>query len=266
MRTILALLRASWYTARSYRLALVMQLGGLLFTVVPLYFVTNALQPTMARTIASEADQLFGFVLIGAVALLFVSMSMNSLAGAIGGGIASGYFESLLMTRASLPSLLVGMSAYNLVFTLIRATLMVGVAWVIGANIVWGNAIPALLILSLLVAAHFGIGLIAAALVVAFRTSGPLTQFVSLLSTFFGGVYYPVSAIPSWLGAIAAVTPLAYGLRALRRVLLQGESLGAVASDLVILAVTGGILLLIGSVAMRWGLNYSKRAGTLGMY
>jgi ABC-2 type transport system permease protein len=266
MRTITALMRASWYQQRSYRLALAMQLAGLLVMVFPLYLVTGALQPTMAETISAEADQLFAFVLVGSVALMFISTSMNSLSGAISGGISSGYFESLLMTRASVAALLMGMSSYGLVFTLVRAAVMVTAGWAIGATIVWSNAVPALFILALLVAAHFGIGMVAAALVIAFRTSGPLTQFVALLSTFFGGVYYPVSEIPSWLGIIAKFTPLAYGLSSLRRVLLQGESIVAVAGDLAILTVIGAVLVLLGSLAIRWALTYAKKSGTLGMY
>ena len=266
MRTILALVRAAWYQQRSYRLALVMQFAGLLITVFPLYLVTRALQPTMAQTIAGESEQLFGFVLVGMISLMFIGTSMNALSGAISGGISSGYFESLLMTRASVPSLLVGMSSYGLLLTLIRAVVMITAGWAIGAVIAWSNALSALLILALLVAAHFGIGLMAAALVIAFRTSGPLTQFVTLLSTFFGGAYFPVSAIPSWLGVIAKVTPLAYGLSALRRVLLQGESFAAVAGNVAILAAIGAVLVLLGSLAMRWALTYAKRAGTLGSY
>ena len=266
MRTTLALLRASWYQARSYRLSMFFQFGGLLLTVFPLYLVTGALQPSMAQTIAAESDQLFAFVLIGSIAIMLVSASMTSLSGAIGSGIASGYFESLLMTRAPVPSLLVGLTSYGLAFALLRAAFMVAAGWVIGATIVWGKVLPALFILGLLVAAHFGIGLIAAALVTAFRTSGPLTTVVTLVSTFFGGVYYPVSEIPSWLGLIAKVTPMAYGLSALRRVLLQGESLSSVAGDLAILAVIAAVLLSLGSMAMKWGLDYAKRAGSLSAY
>jgi ABC-2 type transport system permease protein len=266
VRTVLALLRASWYQARSYRLSIVMQFGGLLLTVFPLYLVTGALQPTMAQTIAAEADQLFAFVLVGSIAIMLVSASMSSLSGAIASGISSGYFESLLMTRASVPSLLVGLTSYNFTLTLLRASFMVTVGWLIGATIVWANLLPALFILALLVVAHFGIGLVAAALVTAFRTAGPLTTFVTLLSTFFGGVYYPVSQIPSWLGVIAKVTPMAYGLSALRKVLLQGEGLGSVAGDLAILASIAVVLLGLGALAMQWALSYAKRAGSLGAY
>lgn len=266
MRTIGALLKASWYQARSYRLSIATQLVGLLFTVFPMYWITGALQPSMARTIATESDQFFAFVLVGSLALMMVNSAMVSLSNAISGGISSGYFESLLMTRASVPALLVGLSSYNLAYSLLRASFMVAAGWVIGASIVWGNILPAFFILVLLMVAHFGIGLFAAALVTAFRTAGPVTTVVTLVSTFFGGVYYPVSQLPSWLGLIAKVTPMAYGLSSLRRVLLQGESLSSVAGDLAILAVIAAVLLALGSVAMKWSLDYAKRAGSLGAY
>lgn len=265
-RTVGALLRASWYQARSYRLSMVMQMGGLIITVIPIYFVTGALQSTMERAISAESDQLFGFVLVGSIALMMITTSMTALQGAVASGISTGYFESLLMTRASVPSIFIGMTSYSMLLTVIRASVMMIAGWAIGASIAWGKILPGLFILALLVAAHWGIGLISTALVIAFRTAGPVTALVTMVSTFFGGVYYPTTSIPSWLGVIAAVTPLAYGLKSLRRVLLQGEGLLAVAPDLAILAGMGVVMLGAGTLAMRASLRYAKRAGTLGTY
>jgi hypothetical protein len=39
-----------------------------------------------------------------------------------------------------------------------------------------------------------------------------------------------------------------------------------VAGDLAILTVIGAVLVLLGSLAIRWALTYAKKAGTLGMY
>jgi ABC-2 type transport system permease protein len=266
MSAVGALTRAAWFQARSYRLSLVMQAGGLLMTIVPLYFVANALQPAMEQAIARESTQFFGFILVGSLGLMFAMFALTGLQGAVASGISNGYLESLLMTRASLPSVLVGLTSYGLILTAIRATVGLVAGWVLGAQIVWGNIIPALLILALLGIAHWGIGLVGTALVIAFRTSGPLTTIVTTVSVFFGGVYYPVSAIPSWLGAIAKATPLAYGLQALRRVLLQGEGITAVGPEVAILALMGAGTLSIGSVAILAALRYGKKAGTLGAY
>jgi ABC-2 type transport system permease protein len=261
-----ALARASWHQAKSYRVSLVMQAGGLLLTVIPIYFIANALQETMAGTITAESEQYFSFMLVGSIALMFVTTGIASLQGTIATGISNGYFESLLMTRAPVPSLLLGLTAYPLILATVRATVMVVAGWILGAAIVWSQAIPALLIILLLFAVHWGIGLIGSGLIMAFRTAGPLTQIVTTVSIFFGGVYYPVSAIPSWLRTIADATPLAYGLRALRRILLLGDGVWAVANDLAILAAMGVFTLILGSAAFSVALTYAKKAGTLSTY
>jgi ABC-2 type transport system permease protein len=265
-RAIGALTRASWYQARSYRLSLFMQVGGLLLTVVPIYFIAGALQPTMAGTVAAESEQYFSFVLVGSIALMFVSAAMATLQSTIASGISTGYFESLLMTRSPVPSILAGLTSYGLLLTVIRAAVMLTAGWVLGAHVVWSQIVPGFFIIALLFVVHWGIGLVAAALIIAFRTAGPLTQLVTTVSVFFGGVYYPVSAIPSWLGAIAQVTPLAYGLRALRQVLLRGDGLASVGLDLAMLAAMGVVTLILGAWAFGVGLRYARRAGTLSTY
>ena len=265
-RAVGALTRAAWLEARSYRFSMFMQFASLAWVVIPIYFIAGALQPTMAGTIASESQQYFSFVLVGSVALSFVTQAMATLPNAIGGGISSGYFESLLMTRAPLPAILAGLASYGHLRTTVRGAFMIAVGALLGAKVAWSGVLPALLILPLLLLAHWGISLMSSALVIAFRTPGPLTQIVVTLSVFFGGVYYPVSAIPSWLGAIASVTPMAYGLRALRKVLLQGESLAAVGTDIAFLLASGTVLLLVGAVSIQTALRYARRSGTLGAY
>jgi ABC-2 type transport system permease protein len=265
-RAIRALLRAGWITARSYKLSLGLSLASLVLTVVPLYFIAEALQPIAQRSISTETSQYFAFVLVGNVALSFVQASVGALPTSIGSGINSGYFESLLVTPASRGSLLAGLSSYSLVWTTLRATLLLVAGWILGAPIHWSRALPAVAIIALIVLAHWAIGLLAASLVIAFRTTGPLPQAVVLLSVLFGGTYYSTSVIPSWLQSIAAATPLAYGLRSLRRVLLSDTSLMSVAPDIGWLVIFTLALGAVGALAFTWALDYAKRAGSLNTY
>jgi ABC-2 type transport system permease protein len=243
-----------------------MQLGGIIVMALPTFFVARALQPTMAGAISAEADQYFAFVLVGTVALMLTGVATTTLQGTIAGGISTGYFEALLMTRAPLTSILAGLTSYGLLLAAVRSGVLIVAGAVLGAQIFWGNVLTALLILALLVAIHWGVGLVAAALVIAFRTSGPVLQAVAMASLLFGGVYYPVSVIPSWLGIIAKVTPLAYGLPPLRRVLLQGEGFTSVGTDVAILTVMGVVALTLGALSIQAALRYARRAGTLGAY
>ncbi len=266
MTRVAALARANWITFASYRVQLLTSVAALLVTVVPLYFVAGALQPVMGHAIQAEAPTAFGFILVGMAALSLVSTAVAALPQQVAQGISTGTLEALLATPTSLPSLFVGMVTFNLEWASVRTVLFVAAGWVLGAQLVAGRLGAALVILVLLVAVHFAFGLLAAACVIAFRTAASIPKAVLFVSGLLGGVYYPTHVIPSWLQSASALLPLTYGLRALRRVLLQGQSLASVASDVGMLAAFGVLLTLIGTVAMAAALRYARSRGTLAQY
>jgi hypothetical protein len=73
LRASAALTTAAWRTAKSYRLSFVLSFASLAVTIIPVYFVANALQPFMASVIADEGREYFGFVLLGTAILTMVS-------------------------------------------------------------------------------------------------------------------------------------------------------------------------------------------------
>ncbi len=266
MRSALALMRASLLAAASYRLAMVLSVVGLLATLVPLYFVSGALQPIVAESIATEGGRYFGFVLVGIGTLYVVAAALQAVPAAIGANIGNGTLEALLVTRTPVPYLLLGLAGYPLAFSVLRALLLLAGATAAGVVVHWGALPAAALVLALLAAAHLGIGLVPAALLLLFRTAGPFTSGVLALSALLGGAYYSTSVIPAFVRPLAAVVPLGYGLRPLRRMLLGGESFGAVAGDVAMLALLAATLLALGALALGAALRHARRAGTLGQY
>jgi len=266
MRETVALIKASWFTATSYRLNMVISLVGLLVSIVPLYFVTHALQPVMANSIRTQGGQYFGFLLVGMVAYSFLTVAVNGLPGAIGSGINTGTLEALLATPARLPWLLGGLVGYGFLWTLIRSVLLLAAGTLFGAHVAVAGIPASLLILALIILAYVPFGIIGAALVLAFRTTGPILTGILVLSGLLGGVYYPTHVIPSWIRSVSEVVPLTYGLRALRQTLLEGDSLRVVAPDL--LALVGFVLVLmsIGIMTFMMAMHYARRAGTLAQY
>jgi ABC-2 type transport system permease protein len=266
MYKILTLMRASWLTAASYRLSMMLSVVTLLVVVVPVYFIANALQPTMAASISSEGGHYFGFLLVGMVVLSFLGPAMNTIPGAISGGIATGTLEAQLNTRTRLPTILAGMMGYGLVWQTARAMLLLFAGWWLGVEVVWSRLLFAAGILFLVILAYIPIGLIAAALVLAFRTAGPLARGALLVSTLLGGVYFPTRVIPSWIEGLSQVIPLTYGLRAIRQTLLEGASLSAVSSDVLTLSLFAGVLLVISTGAFAVAFQHAKRSGSLTQY
>jgi ABC-2 type transport system permease protein len=266
MRSVLALMRAAWLSALSYRLATLISLVGLLASVVPIYFISHAVQDLASSSIQLEGGNYFGFIITGIASVYVLSAAVSAIPGALAGSIGSGTFEALLVTRTPLPILLVGMSAYPLAQSLFRALLLLVGASVIGVDVAWGMLPLVVVIVALLIVAYGALGLVAASLVLVFRTSGPLITAIVAGSGLLGGVYYSTTVIPGWLQALSGLVPLTYGLRAGRRLLLGGASLSAVGTDVGILALIAVGGLAVGGTIFAIALRHARRAGTLSQY
>jgi ABC-2 type transport system permease protein len=266
MREIVALFRAAWLTETSYRMSMAFSLMSLLVMVVPLYFVANALQPTMAATIASQSEQYFAFLLLGATVYTFVAACTSALPNALASAIGRGTLEAFLGTPTNLAALFVGMSAYGIAWALLRASVLVAAGVALGVRIHL-SALPAFaVILLLLVLAYGSIGLIGAAFLLRFRTTGPLLGGVLTGSALLGGVYYPAHVIPSWLQDLSRALPLTYGLRAARQASLLGASFSTIGHDVIVLALSVVVLLPVGVLSVAFALHYARRTGTLSHY
>lgn len=266
MREARALIRSAWLTASSYRVGMIMSLLGLAAVLLPLYFIAHALEPTMQQSIKAESRQYFAFVVVGATMFSLISTCVTSLPTALDGAIARGTFEMILGTPARLRAICVGMMGYGMLWALLRASIVIVAATFLGARITWSGAPAGALVVALTMLSYVGVGLLLASLVLTFRTTGPLSAVILTGSMFLGGVYYPTHVIPSWIHDLAAFLPLTYGLRALRQIVLLGDSLGTVWRDVTILLAISVVTVLAGGASLVMALRRARRTGTLYSY
>ena len=266
MRAIAAMLRATWLSASSYKVATILSMLGMLVTVVPVYFIARQLQRTMSAAIANEGGDFFGFVLLGMIAMLVVTDAIHGLPSTVGTTATNGTLDSLMLTPTPVPVLFIGMNAYSVLLLSVRVAIFLVAGTILGAPLIWYRVPEGLLILVLILLAYIPFGLIGTALILAFRTQGQLASAIIMGSMFLGGVYYPTHVIPSWLEKLSALVPVSYGLRALRRVVLEGDSLLGVWNEL--LPLLGFIVALgaLGTMALTWAMSYARREGTLSQY
>jgi ABC-2 type transport system permease protein len=261
-----ALFRAGWLHSLSYRLNLAFSLLGLGATVVPVYFVAGALQPMVADSIRAEGGHYFGFLVIGLATLSLLATVVTGLAAAVGTHMATGTLETILATPARPGAVMLGLVSYDLSWALVKVVLLLAAGLAGGMPVRWGSIPLAGVALGLTILAYFGLGLLLAAMVLAYRTTGPLPNGILLLSALLGGVYYSTSVIPSWLQQLSIVVPLTYGLRAMRQALLLGLPARDLSSDLLTLAGAAAILLALGGASFGASLRQARRHGTLGQY
>ena len=266
MRSVLALMRASFLSAASYRLGIVLSVTGLLASFIPLYFISGALQPVVQRSIQLEGGHYFGFLIVGMSATFMLTAAVTSVPASLAGNIASGTLEALFVTRTPLYQILLGMVGYSLAWNTLRSLLLIAGAAVIGVHISWSAAPLVAGIMALMIVAYFAIGLFAGALVLVFRTSGPLTSAVIGASGLLGGVYYSTSVIPSWLQSLSAAVPLTYALRGIRMLLLGGAPASQVMGDVADLAIFAAGLLSVSIAVFVAALRHARATGTLSQY
>jgi ABC-type multidrug transport system permease subunit len=261
-----ALVRANWLAAMSYRLETFFSFVGIFAAILPLWYISRALQPMMAGVIRTQAPEYFGFLMIGLIAYGFATTAVGSVHESLSKEISTGSFEALMSTPTSLPTLIAGMTGQAFSMAILRGLVVFAASWAFGTHVVWSAGPMALMILVLITFTYLAFGILSAALVLGFRTTGPFPTAIVSLSALLGGVYYPTEVIPSWLASLSAFVPLTYGLRALRRSLLDGASVAQLSSDVAILAASCAGLLLISMAAFMWALRFAKRSGTLAQY
>jgi ABC transporter DrrB family efflux protein len=261
-----AFIRQNFLVQTSYRVRTVFSLFSLFAIVVPVYFIAHAVQPIMAESISTQGGQYFGFLIVGLATQRLMSTTLTALPQNISAGIRTGTLEALFITPVRLPTLLAGMISYRTLWSFIEALLLLVVGVFLGAQLI-PERIPAALGIVLVIAfAYAAFGLLGAAAQLAFRTMGPFATLVGMSSVLLGGVYYPTEVIPSWLQNLSAVIPLTYGLRALRRTLLEGLSVSQVAGDLAILTSFAIGLLVVSGIVFHRAFQYARKSGSLAQY
>lgn len=266
MHKIAEMVRTSWRIASSYKLNLIFSIVALFFTTIPFYLAAHAMQPLMGKFVAQEGGDYFGFVLLGLIAISLLTTSLTSVYEAVSGSISNGWLEAQLGTSTSMPVLLLGMSAYGFLWTLLRVTILLLYGWTLGVHVHWSGIALGFAVLLLLCVAYYGLGLVLAAMFLAFRTIGPLQSVIVTGSVLLGGVYYPTTVIPSWIQSLSVVVPMTYGLRATRRLLLDGASWSAVQGDVAMIGAIAALMLMLGAAAFQLSFDHARRRGTLSLY
>ena len=109
-----------------------------------------------------------------------------------------------------------------------------------------------------------GLGFVSAAFAVVFKRGDPVLWFFGALSLLLGGVLYPTDTLPPWLAHLSAALPSTHALNAMRAVLLDGASLGQVATSLLSLMAFAVIGLPLGLLILGAAIRMAQAKGSLG--
>lgn len=263
VRVLFAFLVRDLLITLSYRTQFALQLISVSITVSILYFVSRLVGHNAA------VDQYGGylpFVAVGVAVNSYFQTGFNSFANAIRNEQTMGTLEALLMTPARISWIVVASSIWDFFWaTLASVTYLVASRLLYGIKF-QGNPVLALALLILTTTIFASLGVISASFIMVFKRGDPLGLVIGGVSALFGGVFYPVSQLPSPLQLVSRALPITYGVQALRDVLLKGASLRTVLPQIVVLALFALVGIPFSLFCFKTAVARAKREGSLLQY
>jgi ABC-2 type transport system permease protein len=257
-----AILRRDLITAVRHRSGFVVTLVGVFTELAAFYFLSRAIGPGFRP----DGVEYFPFLLVGTGVYTFFVMSAQAFLTSVQEAQQTGTLE-VLMTTSTAPTELVILSsvsafAGNLLNLLVY--LFAGVAVFRAA--VHANFFSFVVVTVLSIAIALALGIAAATLQVAFQKGSALLWLLGSGLWFLSGTMFPIQSLPRPLQFVAHAIPLTYAIDAMRRALLEGQSVITMAPTLGALAGFGVVLLPLALAALALSLRRARQNGTLSFY
>lgn len=232
-------------TAMEVRLTLRRGESVLLTLVIPLGLL---LFFDAVKALPSSAGRGVDFLVPGVLALAVMSTCFTG--QAIATGFERSYGVLKLLGASPLPRavLLAGKTLAVLAVEIIQVVLLVGLGYALG----WhphGDPVWVVALLAAGTAAFSGLGLLMAGTLRAEATLAAANG-VYLVLLLLGGVVFPLSGLPGWVGDLARALPTAALSDGLRSVLQHGS--GVPGADLGVLAAWAAASLALAARTFRW--------------
>lgn len=261
-----AFLRRDFREALTYKFSFVSSFVGILLSSATFYFVAK-LVPPGTPSLGPFGGDYFSFAVVGVAFSSLLGMFQEGLSAVVRSAQVSGTLEALLVTPASIPTVLFGSSLYSLLLQVFRTLLHLGVALAFfGMTLGRVNGPGVLSVGVLTILCFLGVGVLSASFILVYKTGNPFGWILGTVSGLFGGVVFPIALLPPWIRWVSSLLPVTYALDGMRKSLLASASFAEVLPDIAALAVFNIILLPASLLAFRLAVRKAKKDGTLSHF
>jgi len=265
LKQVFAFTKRDFLSWTTYRTAAITQIVGILIGVFSWGIGAAYVQKPVQEMYGSDY---ISFLLVG----MAVSNLIMPLVLGVQNQLNPWTIETIMMTGVSTPIFVLGNIMWTYIFSIISFIpyLVIGTSYfhaTIEPNIV---AIALALIIS--AAIMMGLSMISTGLRILTKSTDPITWAINVLQSLFAGVAFPVVYLNTILfpgaSTISWFLPQTWVYHLCRLAMLTNPSLTdpSVITDFLMGTVFAVVLLPLGYKVFWWGVNRSKREGTLGWY
>jgi ABC-2 type transport system permease protein len=212
-----------------------------------------------------DADQLVLYLLVGSLVWSYLAVVFDCIGESIAWERWEGTIEYTFMAPISRSTHMIGSCLFGVLFGLIRtALIMLVVVLFFQVDLSRANLLAGAVVLAFASISFVGLGITASTLPLLFPERGAQGVFIAQTCLLlFSGVYYPIDVMPSWMQAVAQVSPATYALNGVRASLLEGQGVWEQWQTLLPLLVIGAITIPLGVRVFTFAERFARRTGRL---
>jgi ABC-2 type transport system permease protein len=229
------------------------------------WYIGHLVGPSTKFGFGGTVGTYFQYLAINSAFVRFQTAALNSFAEAIRDGQLAGTLEVVLATPTTMPEVVLASGVWSFAFTGMQTAFYLVVATFFGLDLSHVNLLTAAAFLVLTVAAVSPLGVLAAALSMVIKKPGPIEWISMASASLFGGVYIPLSELPSWLQVIGWCLPITHALNGFRAA-AAGVTVNAMLPDLLWLLLATIVLMPISLWLFGKAVDKARVDGTLAMY
>ena len=260
-----AIFRRDALVAMSYPGNFSLSWASIIIEVIISFYLSSLIKPSTKFGAGGEVATYFQYLAINFAFVRFQTAALNSFAEAIRDGQLTGTLEVVLATPTTLPVLVLSSGVWSFAFTAMQTGVFLLVATGFGLNLSHVDFITAAAFLVLTIAAVSPLGVLAAALAMVIKKTGPVEWLSVSTASLFGGLYVPLASLPLPLQLIGWCLPITHALNGFRAA-TSGVPLAHVAPDALWLLGSSIVLTPVSLWLFVRAVNKARVDGTLAMY
>lgn len=207
-----------------------------------------------------------GFIVVGTTAWMWLNVTLWSVGTSLRNEQLRGTLESNWLTPAPRFALLLGSASAHAVNFLIFLVIG-GLEFILLLGVRFDpHPAGTLAAVVLTIPWVYGLGMAFAAVVLWVKEAQAMVYLVRAIFLVFAGMSFPVAALPPWMRAVAEGLPLTHSIAALRMAVLQHAAPAEMLPQLIFLAWSGVLLLVVGYLAFTVVDRRARRTGGLAQH
>jgi ABC-2 type transport system permease protein len=187
----------------------------------------------------------FDFIAPGIVAMTVMMSVMTGLPAAISHEREIGTLDGMMVAPINRLSIILGKTLAQTARGLLQGAIILTLATVLFGVTIHGSMLLVIGLLLLGVFAFVGLGVVLTSFAKDQETAMMLMMTLMFPMMFLSGVFFPIQQMPWYMQDISKVLPLTYASQALRKVMVLGAGVPAIATELTVLIVFGTVMTAI---------------------